>query len=158
MSDEFFVGSHGERVLPRRDWYWREKSWAPGFGSGWGVPVTAEEDEWCAEHWGRLAESIKRLEERELPESAGLIADECDQIKEFLVGKNLAYGNSALEPVRVFSSATTVEQLLVRIDDKLSRMQRGFEHGSDDTTLDLIGYLILLRIAYKKESGDAISG
>ena len=85
-----------------------------------------------------------------LPESAIAIAKECDRIKAFLVGKNLAYGNSALEPVRIFSTASTVEQLLVRIDDKLSRMQRGFEHGSDDTTLDLLGYLILLRIALKE--------
>lgn len=116
-------GSHGERVLPRKD--------------------------------ARLAESIERLEIRDytppLPESAVKIARECDRIKAFLVEKNLAYGNSALEPVRIFSSASTVEQLLVRIDDKLSRMENGFEHGSDDTTLDLIGYLILLRIALNKE-------
>ncbi len=86
-----------------------------------------------------------------LPESARVIAAECDRIKAFLIEKNLAYGNSALQPVRIFSQADTVEQLLVRIDDKLSRMQRGFEHGDDDTTLDLLGYLILLRIAVKKD-------
>ena len=86
-----------------------------------------------------------------LPESALRIGKECDIIKAFLVEKNLAYGDSALSPVRVFSKASTVEQLLVRIDDKLSRMQRGFEHGTDDTTLDLIGYLILLRIALEEK-------
>ena len=93
-----------------------------------------------------------------LPESARRIARECDRIKAFLVEKNLAYGNSALEPVRIFSSANTVEQLLVRIDDKLSRMQHGGEYPGDDTTLDLIGYLILLRLALKQgDDGDDVS-
>ncbi len=100
-------------------------------------------------HGERVAKKPAKVDV--LPESAMRIARECDRIKAFLVDKNLAYGNSALEPVRIFSTASTVEQLLVRIDDKLSRMQRGFEHGDDDTTLDLLGYLILLRIAVKKD-------
>ena len=107
------------------------------------------------EYIGRHGEKlIKRVPSQapELPESARVIAAECDKIKAFLVEKNLAYGNSALQPVRIFSTASTVEQLLVRIDDKLSRMERGFEHGDDDTTLDLIGYLILLRIAAKEQA------
>lgn len=64
-----------------------------------------------------------------------------------LVEKNEAYGNSALDPVRVFSKASAEEQLLVRIDDKLSRIQRGHEYADEDTVNDLIGYLVLLKIA-----------
>lgn len=64
-----------------------------------------------------------------------------------LLAKNAAYGDSALSPLRVFSSADTAEQLRVRIDDKLSRLARGSEFAGDDTVLDLIGYLILLRVA-----------
>lgn len=74
------------------------------------------------------------------------IAAECDAIKEMLLAKNEAYGNSALEPVRVFSSASPEEQLRVRIDDKLSRIVRGRAAG-EDAILDLIGYLVLLRVA-----------
>jgi hypothetical protein len=42
-----------------------------------------------------------------------------------------------------------MEQLLVRIDDKLSRIARGagMEATDEDTLNDLIGYLILLKIA-----------
>lgn len=40
----------------------------------------------------------------------------CKEIEEMLVEKNRAYGNSALEPVRLFSKADAVEQILVRID------------------------------------------
>lgn len=83
----------------------------------------------------------------ELPESARRIGVECDRIKAFLLEKNLKYGNSALDPVRMFSQASATEQLLVRIDDKLSRVKRGGEFAGDDTTLDLIGYLVLLRVA-----------
>ena len=74
----------------------------------------------------------------------------CGEIQAMLLEKNAAYGSSALDPVRIFSRADTVEQLNVRIDDKLSRIARGREHGNDDTELDLLGYLILLRIAKKR--------
>jgi hypothetical protein len=72
------------------------------------------------------------------------------QIEEMLIAKNRAYGDSALEPVRVFSKAENIEQLYVRIDDKLSRVKRGHEYPGDDTISDLIGYLILLLIAKEK--------
>lgn len=77
------------------------------------------------------------------------IWQECVDLAELLLRKNIAYGNSALEPIRVFSNATTQEQLLVRIDDKLSRLQRGSEFPGDDTISDLLGYLVLLKISTK---------
>ena len=81
------------------------------------------------------------------------IASVCDQIKELLLEKNAKYGNSALEPVRVFSKDTPVNQLLVRIDDKLSRIKRGagLLASDEDVINDLIGYLVLLKIALNKE-------
>jgi hypothetical protein len=75
------------------------------------------------------------------------IAKVCDSIKEMLVAKNKAYGDSALDPVRVFSKTNSVDQIAIRIDDKLSRVQRGHEYPGDDTIDDLIGYLILFKIA-----------
>jgi hypothetical protein len=79
------------------------------------------------------------------------ILEECLGIAEILIQKNAAYGNSALEPVRIFSKASAVEQLLVRLDDKLSRLSRGSNAG-EDVVLDLLGYLVLLRIALKNET------
>ena len=76
------------------------------------------------------------------------IQSECDAIAHMLQEKNAAYGNSALDPVRVFSRADPIEQIKVRIDDKLSRLARGADCG-EDVELDLIGYLVLLRIARK---------
>lgn len=74
------------------------------------------------------------------------IVMECGEIEQLLLRKNEAYGNSALDPVRIFSQASPEEQLKVRIDDKLSRMVRGKSAG-EDVEKDLIGYLILLRVA-----------
>ena len=76
------------------------------------------------------------------------IANVCDDIKQLLLEKNCKYGDSALNPVRVMSKASAEEQILVRIDDKLSRLQRGDPKLEDEDVIsDLIGYLILLKVA-----------
>lgn len=84
-----------------------------------------------------------------MTETQNMIVKICDEIKNLLLEKNKAYGDSALNPVRVFSKVDNVEQLNVRIDDKLSRISRGNEYGSEDTEFDLIGYLILKRCLIK---------
>jgi hypothetical protein len=94
--------------------------------------------------------------EHEKPENqtALLIAMTCDDVKDLLLKKNQAYGNAALEPLRIFSKASTEEQLLVRIDDKLNRIKQGKNRLEDDEDViqDLIGYLILLKV-WKKQNG-----
>ena len=67
-------------------------------------------------------------------------------IEAMLIDKNQRYGNSALDPVRIFSRADTAEQIRVRIDDKLSRI-RNQTTDDEDAELDLIGYLLLLRLS-----------
>ncbi len=74
------------------------------------------------------------------------------ELAEMLIAKNKAYGDSALNPVRVFSKASPREQILVRLDDKLSRQVRG-EPGAfnEDLIKDIIGYMILLRVLDARE-------
>lgn len=75
----------------------------------------------------------------------------CNEIKSLLLLKNKAYGNSALEPVRIFSKNDSIDGLLVRIDDKLSRIKNtGITSASEDTLMDLIGYLVLLKMQINK--------
>jgi len=81
------------------------------------------------------------------------IREVCDEIKALLIEKNNSYGDSALEPIRIFSRADNVEQIFIRIDDKLSRISRGHEFVGYDTIDDLIGYLILLKIARNRNNG-----
>jgi hypothetical protein len=71
------------------------------------------------------------------------ILTSCIDLAIFLSQKNDAYGDSALDPVRIFSKANATEQILIRIDDKISRLIRGKEFGDDDTLRDLLGYLLL---------------
>jgi len=81
-------------------------------------------------------------------ESQIKIAQVCDDIKDLLLQKNAKYGDSALNPVRVMSQASPVEQILVRIDDKLSRIKHGnILEDDEDVVSDLIGYFVLLKIA-----------
>lgn len=88
------------------------------------------------------------MNEPQISESQSAIAEVCDEIKAMLLAKNAAYGNSALEPLRLFSKTAADEQLNVRIDDKLSRLARGSAAG-EDVEQDLIGYLILKKVFRK---------
>lgn len=75
------------------------------------------------------------------------VAQVLDEIKDLLIAKNKKYGNSALEPLGVFSKLSAKEGLLVRIDDKLKRIKNGsLDRDDEDVINDLIGYLVLLKI------------
>lgn len=76
------------------------------------------------------------------------ITEVVSQLQELLITKNKAYGNSALEPINIFSKNNAVDSLCARIDDKLSRIKnKGLSDETEDTLFDLAGYLILLIIA-----------
>jgi hypothetical protein len=78
-----------------------------------------------------------------------LIEETCDEVKNLLLEKNRKYGNSALEPCRIFSKADSIEQINVRIDDKLNRILNRQNDEDEDVELDLIGYLVLKQVAKK---------
>jgi hypothetical protein len=74
------------------------------------------------------------------------------EIRELLISKNIKYGNSALEPIGIFSKLDPTEGLLIRIDDKLKRIKNGsLEKDDEDVINDLIGYLVLLKIQTLEE-------
>lgn len=75
------------------------------------------------------------------------ILDSALEIAEMLIKKNISYGNSALNPVRIFSKADPKEQLMVRLDDKLSRIKNNESFPGDNDIDDMIGYLVLYKIA-----------
>lgn len=92
--------------------------------------------------------------EEALTEAQRRIVEECDALKEMLLDKNRKYGNSALVPIRIFSKASPVEQILVRLDDKLSRLRAAQGDDAEDVLGDLLGYLILLRVARRMEASE----
>jgi hypothetical protein len=71
----------------------------------------------------------------------------CQEVEELLLRKNKAYGDAALSPVNIFSALGAEDSIKVRIDDKLKRIQNvGLNDATEDTLLDLVGYMILLII------------
>ena len=86
-----------------------------------------------------------------LTQSQQDIATVCDEIKELLLEKNKRYGDAALDPVRIFSKADPIAQLETRMDDKLSRIRTSDPEDSEDAYLDLLGYLVLHRVARKQQ-------
>lgn len=79
------------------------------------------------------------------------ISTVCDEIKELLLEKNKRYGDSALNPVRVFSKANPAEAILIRMDDKLSRIRTMDPDDAEDAYLDLLGYLVLYRVSQMQQ-------
>ena len=71
-------------------------------------------------------------------------------IKQLLMRKNSQYGDSIFNPVRVFSRGDPIEQIRVRIDDKISRMNSSPHEYIEDTVTDLIGYLIMYQMAMRR--------
>ena len=79
--------------------------------------------------------------------SGGKIIRECLEIAEMLIKKNISYGDSALSPIRIFAQSDNQEQIKIRIDDKINRIKNGKGFAGDNDIDDMIGYLILLKIA-----------
>lgn len=81
-----------------------------------------------------------------------LILEESAAVTNLLLEKNEAYGDSALNPANIFASGNAVDNLCCRIDDKLMRIKmRGITDETEDTVQDLIGYLLLLKVALRRK-------
>lgn len=94
--------------------------------------------------WDSLTNLAKKA-----PAGADILLAGLDVV-EMLLAKNISYGNSAIEPLRLFSKANNEEQIYVRVDDKLSRLKNNQSYPGDNDIDDLIGYLILLKVARRK--------
>ena len=74
------------------------------------------------------------------------------QITTLLKEKNTDYGDSALNPLNIFSKLDAVESLCCRLDDKIARISnKGINDQTEDTVDDLIGYLLLLKMAMERK-------
>lgn len=84
-----------------------------------------------------------------------------EDIADLLVDKNKKYGDSALNPQRIFSTTSTIEQIDVRIDDKLSRIKNmntnnieDVKESVADSIKDLVGYLVMREIATRRQDNE----
>lgn len=102
-------------------------------------------------------ESLSAIDEA-LARTARDIKTVVEGLANLLIRKNAAYGDSALNPLRIFSSAPADEQIKVRLDDKLNRIRNTTLRGeqdddfAEDVIKDLMGYLVLLRVSHDRKS------
>lgn len=116
---------------------------------------TIEELEAEADRGLSKPEDVQKLKEANvLTGSQKAIAEVCDEIKELLLEKNRKYGDSALNPCRIFARSDRLEQIRVRIDDKLNRIKNEQGDEDEDVVKDLIGYLVLYTVAQLHDFND----
>lgn len=80
--------------------------------------------------------------------NANDILNEIRNVAELLLSKNRAYGSSFAKPMNVFSKLDPVAAINARLDDKLARIKQSKDF-TEDTEMDIVGYLILKRIAMR---------
>lgn len=74
-----------------------------------------------------------------------------DELKDLLAKKNKAYGNSALSDVNLFCNLSSIQLLQGQIEHKLRRLKAlGVTGDTEDTLMDLLGYLTLFMVAVKR--------
>ena len=100
-------------------------------------------------------EDIKKKSTWKVPENADFawhLDKVTKSITNLLKEKNAAYGNTALNPLGIFSKLGASEAIKARIDDKLARIaNKGLNDDTEDTARDLVGYLLLLLMALERE-------
>jgi hypothetical protein len=93
--------------------------------------------------------SFKNQSVKPEPKFNKILEAELTHIGNILEVKNRKYGNSAVSPLNIFSKLSAIAILDSRIDEKISRIKNRQEDEDEDAEFDLLGYLILKRIAKK---------
>lgn len=71
-----------------------------------------------------------------------------DAVKDLLLYKNQKYGDSAINPKKVFYKGDSTNSILIRLDDKLGRVMSNTEEKPRvNDVCDIIGYCTLLLIS-----------
>lgn len=78
--------------------------------------------------------------------SQGSITAVFNGLRDVVLEKNRRYGDSALAPLKIFAKGDSVQGILVRLDDKLSRVRNSDTLRKNDVA-DIVGYLALLCVA-----------
>lgn len=82
------------------------------------------------------------------PKNQERITEVCDAMRDLLLEKNKRYGDSALNPLNIFSRLDSSGSIKVRLDDKLKRIHnRKTDNPNPNDVCDVIGYCYLLLIS-----------
>lgn len=83
-----------------------------------------------------------------LTETQSKIVEVMEAMKNLLLYKNMKYGDSALNPKKIFYKGDSMNSILIRLDDKLGRVISNMEDKPRvNDVADIIGYSALLLIS-----------
>jgi len=106
-------------------------------GTEWTSPTGKAQDEW-----------IRVPKSRELPPTQQKIQEILEAMKELLLYKNQKYGDSAINPKKIFYKGDSTNSILIRLDDKIGRIMSNTEEKPRvNDVADIIGYCTLLLIS-----------
>lgn len=84
----------------------------------------------------------------DLPPTQQKIHEIMGAMKDLLLYKNQKYGDSAINPKKIFYKGDSTNSILIRLDDKLGRvMSNTEEKPRTNDVCDIIGYCVLLLIS-----------
>ena len=90
-----------------------------------------------------------------LTETQKKIVEITESIKDLLLYKNQKYGDSAINPKKIFYKGDSTNSILIRLDDKLGRVMSNTEEKPRvNDVADIIGYCTLLLISMGVTSED----
>ena len=108
-------------------------------GSEWTSPTGSAQDKWTR---------IPKKETGDLPPTQQKIHEIMGAMKDLLLYKNQKYGDSAINPKKIFYKGDATNSILIRLDDKLGRVMSNTEEKPRvNDVADIIGYCVLLLIS-----------
>ena len=91
----------------------------------------------------------------DLPPTQQKILEIMNAMKDLLLYKNQKYGDSAINPKKIFYKGDSTNSILIRLDDKIGRVMSNTEEKPRvNDVCDIIGYCTLLLISMGVTSED----
>ena len=95
-----------------------------------------------------LADLMSKSPWGDLPPTQQRIHEIMGAMKDLLLYKNQKYGDSAINPKKIFYKGDSTSSILIRLDDKIGRvMSNTAEKPRINDVCDIIGYCTLLLIS-----------
>ena len=95
-----------------------------------------------------LAEQLSKSPWGGLPPTQQRIHEIMDAMKDLLLYKNQMYGDSAINPEKIFYKGDSTSSILVRLNDKIGRVKANPDDKPRiNDVCDIIGYCTLLLIS-----------
>ena len=98
---------------------------------------------------------FKHMDEALYTDTQAKLVDVLDGMKNLLLYKNRKYGDSAINPKKVFYKGDSTNSILIRLDDKIGRvMSNPDDKPRVNDVADIIGYCTLLLVSMGVTSED----